>query len=55
MKYVEFNFTRIGGHGDHDFAVTNRIDQRVRSGEKISKSVNPNFVQTANFCRYIAR
>ena len=55
MKYVEFNFTRIGGHGDNVFNVTKRIDHRVRSGETVSYTVNPNFVQTADFCRYIAR
>ena len=55
MKYVEFTFTRIGGHGDNIFTETKRIDHRVRSGEKVAYSVRPNFVQTADFCRYIAR
>lgn len=55
MKYVEFSFLRIGGHGDHEFTVRNRIDERVRSGEKISDSVSQAFVQTAYGCKYIAR
>ena len=55
MKYVEFNFTRVGGHGDNTFNVTKRIDHRVRTGETVSYTVTANNVQTADLCRYIAR
>jgi hypothetical protein len=55
MKYVDFAFTRVGGHGDNTFNVTQRIDQRVRSGETASYTVSANNVQTADHCRFIAR
>lgn len=55
MKYVEFSFTRIGGHGDADFTVSNRIDQLVGPGQTIVQSVRPNYAQTGYVCRYISR
>ncbi len=55
MKYVEFKFLRIGGHGDNYFTVKNRIDTRVRTGEKIAMSARATSVQTAEGCRFIAR
>ncbi|MBS1972433.1 MAG: hypothetical protein JSU04_19160 [Bdellovibrionales bacterium] len=55
MKYVEFTFVRVGGHGDADFTVTNRIDKLVGPGQSISTSVRPNFAQSGYVCRYISR
>ena len=55
MKYVEFLFLRIGGHGDAEFTVRERIDYRVQPGNSVSYSVRPNFVQSVYHCKYISR
>lgn len=55
MKYVEFSFVRIGGHGDAEFTVSNRVDHLVGPGESVSYSVRPNFVQSAFYCRFLSR
>jgi len=55
MKYVEFSFLRIGGHGDNEFTVQKRVDVRVQPGESIRHSVRPNHVQTVYHCKYLAR
>jgi hypothetical protein len=55
MKYVEFSFVRVGGHGDNEFTVSKRVDTRVHPGESISHSVNPNHVQSVFYCKYLSR
>ncbi|MFS4459170.1 hypothetical protein [Bdellovibrio sp. HCB2-146] len=54
MKYVVFAFERLGSHGDGQWQVQERIDQRVRSGEKLSSSVRE-VAHTAQYCKFLAR
>lgn len=54
MKYVVFALTRMGSHGDGEFQVKNRIDERVRSGETLTSKVHA-VAHSADYCKFMAR
>ena len=54
MKYVVFNVTQMGRHGN-DGSVQQRVDQRVRSGETLTARVQATGVHTVQTCAFLAR
>jgi hypothetical protein len=53
MKYVVFGFDRGGDSAVYE--VQERIDQRVRSGESLTSSVEESGAITVNYCKFLAR
>jgi hypothetical protein len=53
MKYVVFGFDRGGDSAGYE--VQERIDQRVRSGESLTSSVEDSGAFTTNYCKFLAR